>query len=358
MGLPLYIPWFRAEAWEVPTLYAIAAVVVGSAIAAINPKWRAQAIQTGGFLVAVGVIASFKWDEIPIQPFGILVATGVLLGTRLGEWRAKQTGIDPILLADFATHVVVIGFISCYILNGIFYEPEKLMRIINDPSKLFEEWLGLSSFGGFFGAMFGIWVWKKRKERPGEKLPVLRVVDAAGFGLPLGWFFGRMGCFVVHDHPGKETDFFLGVQDYPVVVDGLPVVATRHDLGLYEVIWSGLVVLLFVGIRNVKKPIGFHPVALMLLYAPVRFMLDYLRVEDADMADTRFASLTPGQYSSLIFFVIAIGLMAYLRKHTPAPIPDRWAWPPKKDRRRSRGERARRTGLRQCKAPKKRGKKK
>ena len=36
-----------------------------------------------------------------------------------------------------------------------------------------------------------------------KKMPLLPYANAVCFGLPFGWFFGRMGCFVVHDHPGR-----------------------------------------------------------------------------------------------------------------------------------------------------------
>ena len=36
------------------------------------------------------------------------------------------------------------------------------------------------------------------------KLPV--PLDSVAYGMPVGWLFGRLGCFVVHDHPGHITD--------------------------------------------------------------------------------------------------------------------------------------------------------
>ena len=51
-----------------------------------------------------------------------------------------------------------------------------------------------------------------------------------------------MGCFVVHDHPGKVTDFALAVSDYRF---GAPPFQARHDLGFYEVLYSALIIALF-----------------------------------------------------------------------------------------------------------------
>lgn len=323
MGTFLYIPWFKLDAWDVALPALLGVVAFACLVAMIVPKWRQQAMST--LLVGLGVGAAaylMGFEEVPIQPFGILVATGVLLGARLSEWYAKREGIDPGWLADFVTHVIVIGFVACYILNGVFYETETLIEILKDPRLLFQRWLGLSSYGGFFGAMFGLWVWKKRR-----KMPTLPLADAVCFGFPLGWFFGRMGCFVVHDHPGSETTFFLGVENY---YEGDIV---RHDLGLYEVFIAGAMMLLFLFIYfkrpdKEKRPMGLWCALMPLIYAPIRFFLDYLRATDLESSDVRYSGLTPGQYASIAMFIVAAIMLRRVIKKPEWTIPDEMAFDP------------------------------
>jgi len=323
MGTFLYIPWFKLEAWDVALPALLAAVAFACLVAMIVPKWRQQAMST--LLVGLGVGGAaylMGFEEVPIQPFGILVATGVLLGARVSEWYAKRQGIDPGWLADFVTHVIVIGFVACYILNGVFYETETLLEILADPKLIFQRWLGLSSYGGFFGAMFGLWVWKKRRG-----FPTLPLADAVCFGFPLGWFFGRMGCFVVHDHPGHVTDFFLAVDNYYEM--GEP----RHDLGLYEVLIAGFMMLLFLAIyakRPDKKdrPMGLWCALMPIVYAPIRFFLDYLRATDLESGDVRYAGLTPGQYASVAMFVVGVLMLRRVLKKPEWTIPEKLAYVP------------------------------
>jgi phosphatidylglycerol:prolipoprotein diacylglycerol transferase len=241
--------------------------------------------------------------SIGIQPFGVLVALGVIFGVRLAQWKAKKDGIEPEVVSDCATHVVLIGFIIGHIFDLVLYEPYKLLQ---EPWRIFFIWENLSSFGGVFGSVVGGFVWKYRR-----KQKLLPVYDAIGFGFPLGWVFGRMGCFVVHDHPGSETDFFLAVENYQY--PGLPI-ATRHDLGLYEVFWAVAVVLLFMVLQRKPRPHGFYPAMVAILYAPFRYPLDSLRAVDAT-----YGGLTPGHYASIASLVIGIVLLVYAyRTQKPA----------------------------------------
>jgi len=244
--------------------------------------------------------------EIGIQPFGILVAIGVLAGMRLSEWRGERIGLRREVVSDFATHVVIIGFIFGHMFDMVFYYPEK---ILERPWELLMVWTSLSSYGGFFGAVLGGFYWKWRR----GGLPMFPVLDQIAFGLPLGWFFGRMGCFVVHDHPGKITDFFLAVDNFPY--DG--VTGPRHDLGLYEVFWSIVVVPLFLWLDKKPRPHGFFVGMIAVLYAPVRFGLDFLREADRTWA----GGLTAAHYSS--FLTLGLGAYAFwlTYKRQPKSLP-------------------------------------
>ncbi|MFW2386960.1 MAG: prolipoprotein diacylglyceryl transferase [Polyangiales bacterium] len=264
----LFIPWFRLESWDIPLPFSLP--VLG--------------------------------DTLSIQPFGVLVATGVLLGAWVAGRFAQRNDLDPVATGDLVTYAVVTGFILGYFLNGFFYERETFMEILRDPSLLFSTWLGLSSYGGFFGGILGCFIWRYRTKK--ELLPY---ANAVCFGLPVGWLFGRTGCFVVHDHPGKVTDFALAVSDYRF---GDPPFEPRHDLGLYEVIFSLAIIALFFTLERTKRrPVGFYCVLLPLVYAPVRFCLDFLRAAPLEGGDVRYGGLTPAQWSSIA--MVAVGLAVW-----------------------------------------------
>ncbi len=265
MSALLYIPWFRATPWHIPLPFE---------------------------LPGIG-------DSIPIQPFGMLVAIGVLLGAHVAEWYGKRNGIAPHVVNDMVFHVVVAGFVISPFFNAALYDPETLVAVAREPSLLLRTCFGLSSFGGFFGAMVGLYIWWRKR-----RIPVRPVADAAVFALPFGWLFGRTGCFVVHDHPGAETDFFLAV--YPWGGQGD---VARHDLGLYEVFWSAAVIVLLLFLSRKRRPAGFYSGLVPVLYAPVRFFLDSLRAPPELGGDVRYLGLTPGQYSAIVLLLIGVAVL-------------------------------------------------
>jgi prolipoprotein diacylglyceryltransferase len=109
-----------------------------------------------------------------------------------------------------------------------------------------------------------------------------------------------------------------------------------HNLGFYELLYMLFLCAVLFGLtRWRRRPVGLLAPVIGALYAPVRFFLDFLRVDAHH--DPRFAGLTFAQWVSLILAVAAVALVIRVLRHdTPAaemaalmkagePIPDRVA---------------------------------
>jgi phosphatidylglycerol:prolipoprotein diacylglycerol transferase len=248
-------------------------------------------------------------NSLPIGPltihlFGVLVATGILVGARWTHRRTQQLGLKVEDVSSMITWSLVFGFIISHIFDVFAYQTKgpnpTLWEILNPFG-------GLSSYGGFLGALVGLFAWAWR-----YKQPVLPYADGLGYGLSIGWMFGRLGCYTAHDHPGAFTNFWLSVR-YP---DGL-----RHDLGFDEAIWSAAVAAIFFVLGRKNRTPGLYVGLLSFLYGPFRFGLDFLRATDVPGADPRYFGLTPAQYGSLLVTVIGAQLLwgTYRRSKTSPP---------------------------------------
>jgi phosphatidylglycerol---prolipoprotein diacylglyceryl transferase len=240
--------------------------------------------------------------SIAIHPFGVLVACAILIGFKIQMIRARQLKLDEVAISALGTWVVGFGFVVAHVFAVVAYQPQ---RLLEDPLYLFKNF-AISSFGGFLGAVIGLLLWQRRYQKP-----LLPYADATVFGFVFAWFFGRLGCFSAHDHPGRHTDFFLAVR-YP---DG-----PRHDLGFEEALLTiPLCIAFALAFRKPRRP-GVYIAAACLYYPPVRFLLDTLRATDVSHPDARYFGLTPGQYASVAMFLFGLTMLWRLVKRPP-PLP-------------------------------------
>jgi phosphatidylglycerol:prolipoprotein diacylglycerol transferase len=250
----------------------------------------------------------------PVQPFGIIVAIGVLIGASMMRRYAERFGVDDDDLRGLIGWVAVTGFIGAHVFDVLAYQHAALRE---DPLVLIKLWQGISSYGGFLGGALGFafFVWWKRLT-PGLW------ADATAVGLLVAFSIGRVACTVVHDHIGAPTDFALGF-DYPwhALVDRrihgefvqAPMIRA-HNLGFYELLYLIPVnaAVLWLAFKAKVRPAGFITVVMGALYAPVRFFLEYLRL---DQSDPRYAGLTFAQWCSVAAFAIAVYAAIRIWRH-------------------------------------------
>lgn len=236
----------------------------------------------------------FNLGPVPVQVWGLMVALGILCATWVAGRFAEHRGQDGEVMWDTVFWAILGAFIFARVFHVFFYE---LSFYLENPSQILAIWHGgWSSVGGFLGgAIGGLWYLKKRN------VDVWAYADTAVFGLPVGLFLGRIGCFLIHDHPGTATDFILGVE-YP---DGI----VRHDHGLYLALNGLLMSLVFAYLAKRNAKTGTYIVTFLVWYGLVRFPLDFLRADSGAIVDKRWLGLTPAQYFALL--MVAVGVYLY-----------------------------------------------
>jgi phosphatidylglycerol:prolipoprotein diacylglycerol transferase len=256
----------------------------------------------------------------PIQWFGLIVAAGVLIGASILRRYAEWHKVSDDHIRGLTGWITVTGFIGAHLLDVFMYqdkswlqmEPVNLRVITLDIPLVLRFWEGISSYGGFVGGALGFffYVWWKR-------LPPRLMADIAIVGLLPAFSIGRIGCTVVSDHIGAYVDpssaFAFLAQNYPrnsnmeVVRElvaahpGTSDTILAWNLGLIEFLYLVPVnlLILWLAFRRKRSNAGFITVLTGVLYAPVRFFLDYLRPESSD---ARHFGLTFAQWASLLAF--------------------------------------------------------
>ncbi len=237
---------------------------------------------------------------IGFHPFGVLVLSSIVLGVWSAARFGTRRGVSnpyPLLL-----WVGAAGIVGAHWASVILYFPQSMAA---DPGVLFRVLDGLASVGGFYGGA-AAFAWLTRKA-PNRWL----LADMVMTGFVLTFIIVRLGCSLVHDHPGLlvSESHLLGVGPWP---DG----QTRLDVGLLEfVAMMGLGLLMVV--RDWTRD-GERVLMIALTYAVIRFGLDFLRV-----ADALRAGLTPAQWGMLGIVVIALVLWRRMPTTLSAPVDSR-----------------------------------
>lgn len=238
--------------------------------------------------IQIGPLTLYVW--------GLFVALGFALAALVaGKFAEKRYGLDAKHVYDLTGWSIVAGIVGGRMGHVFLYEPAYYWA---NPWEVLYIWEGgLSLFGGLFaGVLLGVWYLKK------HHLDVWKYSDAVFFGLPFGLWVGRIGCFLIHDHPGTATEFFMGIE-YP---DGI----VRHDHGLYLSINSLLMAIVFLVLAKKQRPTGFYIALFSVWYGAVRFFLDFYR-----LYDVKYLMLTPAQYGSLALIVFGGWLFWRLRNN-------------------------------------------
>ncbi len=236
---------------------------------------------------AHGIGSSFPEQAVSLKPFGTLVAIAVSIGIVLAHQQAVRMGISRHRLWSFLFWILLGGALGGHVLDVVYYYP---VLILDDPMILLRLGQGQSSMGGFLGATLAALAWGAIHHQP--VLPLAEVTSSA---LPAAWVIGRLGCALAHDHPGIRSDAWFAVA-YPG--------GSRLDLGLLEAVGTIPLAAAFLWSRRRRRICGFYAGWMAIYYAPMRFLLDFLRADDLASSDSRYLGLTPAQWHGPVLLVI------------------------------------------------------
>jgi phosphatidylglycerol:prolipoprotein diacylglycerol transferase len=251
--------------------------------------------------------------------YGIMYLLAFVVAWYLGRVRVRAgrlPGVDANAYGDlmfYAMLGVVLGGRIGYIL---FYD---LKSYLDAPMQVFKIWEGGMSFhGGLLGVIVAVWWWSRR-----QKLHFFDVADFVAPLVPPGLGFGRIGNFINGELWGKPTGGDWGVvfSQAPEIVQrhlspealraqfdaGALNALARHPSQLYQFALEGVAMFAFLWWYS-SKPRPRYAVSgwFALLYGVFRFIVEFVRVPDAQLQYLAFGWLTMGQALSLPLILIGL----------------------------------------------------
>ncbi|MDD5751510.1 MAG: prolipoprotein diacylglyceryl transferase, partial [Candidatus Peribacteraceae bacterium] len=244
-------------------------------------------------------IELFGWA---IHWYGILYLCAFLLAfvllPRLQRFRHLALSTDDwsAVLTACILGVLLGGRIG-YVL---FYEPLYYLR---HPLQVFAVWNGgMSSHGGFAGVGIAL-LWVVRRRR----IPLLALLDVLVIPAAIGLALGRIGNLINGELFGTVTLLPWGVQ-FP----GVP--GIRHPVQLYAVIKDLLLALVCMAhLRRWQAPPHGRTFALFLiLYAVLRFAVEYFRAQQYPVWEVGWLALSRGQMLTIPLFLFGVAVWVWI----------------------------------------------
>lgn len=213
---------------------------------------------------------------------------------RFDNWNAQQ--IEDLIF--YGAIGVIVGGRLGYML---FYN---LPIFLSDPLSIFAiQGGGMSFHGGFLGVLLAMFLFNRKYDKS-----FFITMDFVAPLVPLGLGFGRLGNFINGELWGKITTSNWGmyIQEQGV---------SRYPSQLYEAFLEGLVLFIILWMYSAKPREKMSVSALFLIfYGLFRFIIEFVRVPDAQLGYLAFGWLTMGQLLSLPMIILGIYLIFKAKK--------------------------------------------
>ena len=257
----------------------------------------------------------------------VLLLSGFMFATAVAALWARRIGESPDAMVDLGLAMLLAGYVGARLLHvfadGYFWD---YVHLCTDPSRVTwpvdrseclssaldgvwdaaqgvchpkpenrdcfawaKFWTGgLTYYGGFAAASAAAWFLLRR-----DRFPFWKAADMAGFTIPLGLVFGRMGCFLAGCCFGAPCDLPWAVsfpgwsaaseEQYKTHLLSsakawsLPV----HPTQIYEsAVCLAIAAVCLWWVHPRKRYDGQVFAAFVALYATARFLLEFLRRDD------------------------------------------------------------------------------
>jgi phosphatidylglycerol:prolipoprotein diacylglycerol transferase len=301
----------------------------------------------------------FRVFEIAFPAYFLLLLSGFLFATAAGALWARRIGKDPDVVVDLGLACLLMGVVGGRLLHvfadGYFMD---YVHLCTDPSQV--DWKveqavcdgrlhglwdaarnvchpketdcfawarfwagGLTYYGGFIGAsLMAVFVLRR------DRFPFWKAADMAGFAIPIGLGFGRMGCLLAGCCYGLKSDGALGLA-FPGHSPASDAQWKAGELAS-SALWShkvlptqifesamslGIAAFCMLWLHGRKRYDGQVFAAFLALYAAGRFALEFFRDDDRGGA----FHLSTSQLIGVA--LIAVAAVVHVRRGKPAPQP-------------------------------------
>ena len=246
---------------------------------------------------------------LKIHWYGLMYQIGIgaawlILSRRLNRFDPTWTKEKLSDLVFWVAMGVIVGGRLGYVL---FYD---LSAYIANPLLILEVWKGGMAFhGGLIGVMLAVWWFGKRNGKS-----FFQIMDFIAPVVPIGLGAGRIGNFINAELWGKASDV-----PWAMIFPTDPQQLARHPSQLYQFALEGVALFLILWLYS-RKPRPTMAVSGMfaLFYGIFRFIVEFVRVPDAQLGYLAFGWVTMGQILCIPMILGGLLLIWWAYQRDPA----------------------------------------
>jgi phosphatidylglycerol:prolipoprotein diacylglycerol transferase len=210
----------------------------------------------------------FEYGRLRIFTYGFFLALAFLCAIYVAAREARRLGLPVGKFYDLCFYVVLAALIG----SRLLYVLLELPQFLANPLKIFALWEGgLVFHGGVILAFAAAFYYIRR-----HNLPWRDTLDALALGMPVGQFFGRLGCFMAGCCYGAPSNLPWAVT-FTNPQSLCPVREPLHPAQLYEAFLALGVFGLLYALRTRKTFDGQMVLAYFTLAGAVRFVVEFFR---------------------------------------------------------------------------------
>jgi phosphatidylglycerol:prolipoprotein diacylglycerol transferase len=257
-------------------------------------------------------IPFFGHAELPIYGFGMMLVLAFIFAPWLAWWRARREGLDGDVILDMGFWIFVAGLVGA----RTFYCIEYWGREIHSLLEAFQYWKGgIVYYGGIVGGTIGFFAYRQF-----YSFPLRPYLDAIAPSIALGTFFGRLGCFLngccygdqcrlpwAVSFPAESAPWWHQVKT-GILSSGATSSLPVHPTQIYSALDGLVLLILLTAYYPLRRRDGEVMGLLMLTYPITRFLIEYLRNDEAAF----FAGLTISQNISVLLLVCGFVYWSWL----------------------------------------------
>lgn len=257
--------------------------------------------------------AGFSLGFLCVRYYGIILMLGAVAGGYLATLEVKRRGKDPEIVWDLLVYLIVGGVIGARIWHILTPPPSSIAQgfttlyYLTHPLDALAIWKGgLGIPGTILGGLVGLYFYSRGHKDFG----FVQWTDIAAPSLALGQAIGRWGNFFNQELYGAPTELPWKIAIDPAHrLAGFEDQSYYHPLFAYESILSIATMLFLLWLtrrqaKGLKNGDVFN--AYLIIYPAVRFGLDFLRLDAAEVL-----SININQTVMAIVCVAAIGVLLW-----------------------------------------------